>query len=345
MEKLKNINIKKVIKVLTLLFGFVLIIFISFFNASFDFANFNWAEWLANSSILVGIMIFGILMGTSTGADIQKEKPNGLFQSRCADYMATTLLIENIKIYFSQFWLWFKERKLIEKKVSYLIDNQFTSKEAKKCIAHIEKEDLVVGKLGLDESNPLEKIYVKNGVKIRKVNESGLECLKKTLEMKLDTYADSYYLSLYDDGDGKVNEAELGKRINEKIARDKRTNLVIKITSSLVISILWSAITIKDFTEGGGDGAKQKAWLNLLSRITSLITSFVSGYSTSVINVRDQARAIENKTNILKQFKTCYENGMFVPEDDDEMIEREYQEQEENKESELEKVDIEVDKV
>ena len=57
-EKINSINIKRAIKATTLLLGLILIIFISFFNATFDFANFKWGEWLANSSVLVGIMIF-----------------------------------------------------------------------------------------------------------------------------------------------------------------------------------------------------------------------------------------------------------------------------------------------
>ena len=118
-DKLKSINIKKAIKASTILIGLILVVFISFFNATFDFSNFNWYEWLANSSILVGIMIFGILMGNSTGTDIQQEKIGGLYQNNCIQYNEILVQIESIKIYFSQFWLWYKEQKLIEKKVDY----------------------------------------------------------------------------------------------------------------------------------------------------------------------------------------------------------------------------------
>ena len=164
-DKLKSINIKKAIKASTILVGLILVVFISFFNATFDFSNFNWYEWLANSSILVGIMIFGILMGNSTGTDIQQEKVGGLYQNNCIQYNEILVQIESIKIYFSQFWLWYKEQKLIEKKVDFLIDNQFDMRVAKVIIKNIEKDDCVVDKLGYNLANPNEKIYVKNGVK------------------------------------------------------------------------------------------------------------------------------------------------------------------------------------
>lgn len=325
-EKINSINIKKAIKASTLLVGLVLVIFISFFNATFDFAHFNWFEWLANSSILVGIMIFGILMGNSTGTDIQQEKVGGLYQTNCAKYNETSALVEPIKIYFSQFWLWYKERKLIEKKIDYLIDNQFDGRVAKIIVLNIEKEDLEIGKLGFDPLNENDKIYIKNNIKIKKLNEHQLEIVKKVFFFTLDTYGDSYYLSLYDEGDSKTNDAEKGKKINEKIERDKRRSFGLKISSSLIISIVWGALTIYDLTSGGDDATK-KAWMNLISRLTALITSYLSGFSTSVVNVRDRARAIENKTDILKYFKTTYDNKEFVPETYEQMIEREYKEQ------------------
>lgn len=326
-DKLDSSNIKKIIKAGTLLIGLVLIIFISFFNATFDFENINWFEWLANSSILVGIMIFGILMGGSTGTDIQQDKVNGRFQTACSEYKDITLQVECIKVYFSQFWLWYKERKLIEKKIDYLIDNQFDGRVARIIVKHIEKEDLVSGKLLYNQAEPLQKIYVKNGVKIKKLDLEKIEIIRKIYSFTLDTYGEGYYLSLFDDTESKVNDVEKGKKINEKINRDKRRNFGLKITSSLIISIVWGALTIYELT-GDGDSAVKKAWMNLLSRVCALITSFFSGYSTSVINVRDKASAIENKVDILKTFKSSYDNKLFVPETYEEMIEREFKEQE-----------------
>ena len=332
-DRLTSMNIKKLIKIFTFAFGFTLIVFISFFDMIFDFVNFDWQRWGADTAILVGIMIFGILMAISIGADIQKEKTDGLYQVNCTKYNETMLQIEAIKIYFSQFWLWYKAKKLIEKKIEYLVDNQFDIRVANTIIKTIEKEDLVVGKLIYDETKPDEKIYVKElkdkVVKYKKLDQEQAQIVLDTFSFMLDTYGDSYYLSLYDEGEVKVNEAEKAKAIARKIQRDKRNSFFMKIGGSLVISIVWSALTINEFVSEGGEGAMRRAWLNLLSRITALITSFVSGYATSIVNVKDQARAIENKINILKEYKYSYDNKLFIPESYEEMIERELREQEE----------------
>ena len=330
--KIKSIDIKKVVKSLALLFGISLIIFISFFDAKFDFTHIDWERWIARTTVLVGIMIFGILMGNSTGADIQKEKANGLFQQKCVEYNAIRELVKPIEDFFSGWWLFFKEKKLIEKKVDYLIDNQFDMRLAKQMIKVLEKDDFVVGKMIYDPNKEHEKIYVKvldsgEEVKFKKIKQEQADIILKTFEFYLDTYGESYYLSLYDYGDLKTNDAELGKKLAEKIRKDKRNAYILKIVFSLVVSIAWSALTVYDFISEGGEGAIKQAWLNLFSRITALVTSYISGFSTSVINVRDQARAIENKSKILSNFKHDIGTKVFIPESYDEEIEREYQEQ------------------
>lgn len=331
-ERIKSIDIKKVVKTLALLFGIILIIFISFFDAKFDFTNIDWERWIARTTVLVGIMIFGILMGNSTGSDIQKEKVGGLFQNKCIEYNETRALIKPIEDFFSSWWLFFKERKLIEKKVDYLIDNQFDMRLAKQIIKHLEKDDFVVGKMIVDPFKEYEKIYVKvldtgEEIKFKKIKQEQANIILKTYSFSLDTYGESYYMSLYDYGDLKTNDAELGKKLAEKIRKDKASALALKIVSSMVISIAWSALTVYDFISEGGDGAIKQAWLNLFSRITALVTSYISGFSTSVVNVRDQARAIENKSKILSNFHNDIKNKVFVPESYEEQLEREYQEQ------------------
>ena len=331
-EKLKSVDIKKVVKTLTILFGLILIIFISFFDAKFDFNNIDWQGWIARTTVLVGIMIFGILMGNSTGSDIQKEKVEGLYQLKCSEYNIIRELVRPIEDMFSAWWLYFKEKKLVEKKIDYLIDNQIEMRLAKQYIKYLEKEDIVVGKLVFDNTKEHEKVYAKeldNGetIKFKKIKQEEAEILLKVFSFSLDTYGESYYLSLYDYGDIKTNDAELGKKLAKKIRNDKRNALGLKIVSSLIVSIAWSALTIYDFVSEGGASAVKQAWLNLFSRMTALVTSYISGFSTSVVNVRDQARAIENKSKILSNFKNDIESKRFIPESYEEQLERLYKEQ------------------
>ena len=236
-----------------------------------------------------------------------------------------------------------KEEQITKTKTTCSSNEELTSH--KECVGtheeplcNIEKEDLRVGALGYDESKPHEKYFIKNGKPIKKLDNEALKVVKEAFNLRLDTFGESYYLTMLDEGLGKIKEAEVGKAIQHKIERDKRNAFIVKIISSLVISIVWSALTIRDFLSEG-DEATKKAWLNLLSRLSALVTSFVSGYSTAVVNVRDEANAIENKANILKTFKTSYDKQFFIAETYEEMVARELKEQEEaSKENDTEKL-------
>ena len=42
---LKSVDLKKTIKAITIVIGFALIVFMSFFSAKFDFGKMDWGEW------------------------------------------------------------------------------------------------------------------------------------------------------------------------------------------------------------------------------------------------------------------------------------------------------------
>ena len=336
----KGITTKKIIKGFAIVMGVSLIIFMTFFDAILDPKKLDLATWLTNSLTMLAIIVFGIVMGESIGEDAQKEKVNGMYQNASADYLIVRESIRQIDAFFSQWWLLHKQKRLFEKKIDFLVNNQFDTRVATTIVKYIEKEDIVVGKLIFDEKKPTEKIYIKEikgkQFKFKKIYADQKDIVLSIYKITLDTFGDDYYLSLYDDGIENTNDAEKGKKIAERIKQVKIWRKVIKIASALVISAVWGMLTIREFSGGGDeDSAMKTAWINLISRITSLITAFASGFSTSVINVKNLSYAIENKSEILRSYKQDYDNKVFIPETYEQMVEREYLEQiqveEENK--------------
>lgn len=331
----KGITTKKLIKGGAVFFGFALIIFMTFFDAIIDPKKLQLSTWLTNSLTVLAIMVFGIIMGESVGQDTQQEKVGGLYQNSCNEYLAIRESIRQIDTFFSQWWIKHKERRLREKKVDYLVSNQFDTQVANAIVRYIEKGDLVKGKLIYDDNRAFEKIYVKetdNNEKkpFKKLDNEQAEIVKHIFTITLDTFEPDYYLSLFDE-DLSTNDVEKGKKIANRITKTKIIKKATKIIGSLAISAVWGMLTIREFIDSSGgnaDAQRKAAWLNLISRITSLITSFASGYSTSVINVKLQSRAIQNKTDILTLYKNETEKKLFVPETYEQMIERELKEQE-----------------
>ena len=322
-----NITKKRVIKVATIIIVFALIVFSTISNAIIDPENLVFFKWLTNSLILVAIMVFGLLMGESLGEDEQKGIKNGLYQSAIREYEAVYATIQGIKIYFSNFFLWYKQRELKQEKIDFLMDNEIDGRWAKICVDKLEKSDFVEGKFILGQ-NDNEKIYVKempNGkkFKIHKATKEEASIIIKMFDVKIETYGYSYYLSYTEN---YVSGGNLKKAIplSKKLRNNKTFNRTLKIVSTLFISLIWGMLTTQEFQN---EAERKQAWFLLISRIACLITSIVSGWSSAVISVKIQADIINNKKDVLKDFKDSVDKQLFIPETYDEMVEREYLEQ------------------
>ncbi len=83
----KSFNLKKAMKGFTIVMGIALIVFMTVANITFDTGKLNLKEYICNSLILVGIMVFGLVMGESVGEDRQLEKVGGIYQTNLGEYM------------------------------------------------------------------------------------------------------------------------------------------------------------------------------------------------------------------------------------------------------------------
>lgn len=324
----KNLTKKKVIKVTTIAMVVALIVFSTISNAIIDPEHLNFFKWLTNSLILVAIMVFGLFMGESIGEDEQKERKFGLYQESIKNYESAYKLIEDIRIYFSNFFLWYKDREIRQAKIDYLMNNEIDGRWAKICVDKLEKADFVVGKFIIDESKPKEKVYMKempNGetAKIHKATQEEANKIIKMFDVKIETYGYAYYLS-YTENDVRGGNLRKAVPLNKKLHNNKLFNRILKIVSTLFISLVWGMLTVKEFSSGA---ERMQAWFLLISRITCLVSSIISGWTSAVISVKIQSNIINNKKDVLNDFRDSVDNHLFVPETYDEMVEREYQEQ------------------
>ena len=111
---------------------------------------------------------------------------------------------------------------------------------------------------------------------------------------------------------------------------------LIKIGSSLGISLIWGLLTVNDFISGNDT----QAWVNLVSRISALFTSFFSGWMASVKDVKIQARILINKYRVLKMFHNHYMSKLFIAKSDDELADEELKAYNKKKEERRASVEI-----
>ena len=324
----KNLTKKKIIKLMTIVMAIALIVFSTVSNAVIDPEHLNFFKWITNALVFIAIMIFGLLMGESLGEEEQKDKVGGLYQTSLADYDAVMQLIQGIKIYFADFFLWFKVREIKQEKIDYLMDNEIDGKWAAICVKYLEKSDFVLDKFIFNEEKPKEKIYLKelpDGKKV-KIHKATLEEANKIIKMfdvKIETYGYAYYLTCQDN---EIRGGKLRKAVplNKHLHLNKTFNRVLKIVSTLFISLIWGMLTVQEFSS---PEERKQAWFLLFSRIMCLFSSIISGWTSAVISVKIQAQIINNKKDVLQDFKDSVDKKLFIPESYDEMVEREYREQ------------------
>lgn len=312
MNKLKKLDIKQVIKSFTLIWGLITIVVMTITNLGIK-KEFDFFQWLSNSLILLGIMVFGLLMGESIGGDKQKEKVNGLYQTSLNEYNVFRSKVDNLLPYFNQFYNWFVKRELEDKKINYLLANDVDELKARSIVKYCDVNDY---------PEMIKHAIKKDDVIIRMLTDNELEPVYDVLsgKLKLDLCNPSYYLSAFALSTTK-SVLEVGKQLDKEIKFNKKTNRSVKIIFSLIVSLGLGILTVNEFMSG----SDSQAWVNLIARITSLFTSIFSGWLSSVIDVKLRAEKIKNKTTVLKMFKSSVDMKIFIPKTDQELAKEEYE--------------------
>lgn len=320
-ERMKrNFNLKKLTKLFTIVMGAGLIVFMSIANVSFDNEKFSWRDFAFSSLIMIGIMVFGLLMGESVGSDQQKEKIGGRYQTELCAYDEIHRQIEPMEIYFGQWFQWYSEKRGIAKRIDYLVSNGFEREWANAIVMHLESTEL--------ETLTKQSIE-KDGVIVKRVNEDQREILKALWDgsLNLDTPTSDYYLT----AESKSNVKDMLEQphmFERDLRANKFINRTLKIVSSIFISLIWSLMTVREFQ--GGEATQ--AWFNLFSRLTSLITAFSAGWATSVLDIRIRADMVLNKTNVLKMFQSCLDKREFTPKTYDEIAKEQFEREKKERE-------------
>jgi len=319
LDRIKKINLKNIIKAFTLTWGLVLIIIMTITNLGLK-QDFNFLDWLGNSLILFGIMVFGLLMGESIGGDKQREKLEhdeegniigGLFQKSLSDYNKVRKSIDDIVIYFIQFFQWFMPQELRDKKINYLIASGVEETKAKNIVKYCDYSNF--------EELKDHPIQIENVI-IRKLSDNEIEPIEKVLkgEIVLDANNPSYFLSAFGKNKSK-SILEIGSQLDKDIRFNRTSNRILKIVVSLGISLAFGLLTVKEFMQGDDI----QAWANLVSRITALFTSILSGWLSSVIDIKLKAQKLVNKMDVLVIFKNAYDKHLFVAKSEEELAKEE----------------------
>lgn len=340
-NKVKNINMKAAMRAFAVLWMLVLITVMTITNIGID-ETFNWHKWVANAMILFGITVFGLLIGESTGNDFQKERKDGVFQRNVKAYDVIRQIVEDIVIYFPLFYDWYIPQRIEKKNIEFLVTGGMHYQKAEAIVKYCSMDDFAELKSHAIEKEDAhgKKIHIK--ALLPKEVEPVKIVLNGDVEFKRSGAA--YYLQALAESN-QADIMEVGEFIKIDRKRTRIINRAVRITSGAIISLAIGILTVNEFMKGNDS----QAWVNLVSRITNLFTALFSGYLSGVSDVRKQADAIENKTDVLKMFKSAYDKHLFQVYDEEEQARREYekykQEQEEAKKNVIEPEIVQEEKL
>ena len=334
MAKIKKMNLKGTMRAFSIVWMIVLIIVMTITNIGID-KSFNWMTWVSNSMILFGVAVFGLLIGESSGIDIQKERENGLFQRTLRNYDDYRNSIDNLIIYFPLFYDWYVPQRIEKKYIQFLVEGGMHPKKAENIVKYCSMDDFLDLK-----SHAIEKTVNGKVIHIKKLLEKEVEPVKMVFngDVAFKQSGAAYYLQAFAESN-QADLMEVGEVIRETRAKNRRMNRAVRLVSGLIVSLALGILTVNDFMKGNDT----QAWLNLVARITNLFTALLSGYLSGVSDVTKQANAIENKTDVLKMFKNAYEKKLFTMYSEEEGAKREFEQyQKEEQEAKDNVIDPEV---
>lgn len=330
----RKLNPKKAMYAFNILFIALLIGIMTFANLIIDPNHMDWWSWLTRTLILVGILIPSIILGELMSADRQKENPDGLYQNALRRLKGNLESIKEIKIYFSQFFFWFKEKENIRLRRDFLMANEFDGLEATYIVRYVTKEDindLLVRPIKKTDENGKTII-------IKKLTQEKAEAVMAMLKGKLDIQERSYayYLSSSDDEGTSKSMLQEGARISKQRSKGTMRDRLLKVSSFIIFSAIWAMVTV----DSASDMGATQTWLNLASRLAAMVGGLTSGWLTSITATKLLARELDTKSEVLETFEKDYEKGIFKPKSYEELAKEEAEEYERKEKEALDSVII-----
>lgn len=315
-------NKAKLSRYLGLIAVIVATVVLSLYQMGWDPARIGWQSFIANTSLLVFLGVYGIFFGENEGKSLFKSLATGLYQATREAFLEIVDLITE-KSYTDALPDYITWR--------YQKDYENTCKMKMLSVRAFDKTvlDLTDEEIEQLHVKPLKIMIEGKEHYYSKLSDKQYQVIKDIRDGNVFVdYIDDYNFFLVEaDAEGKqlatqVKESESKK---SKISWQQRLSRIIMI---VLMAAIVAGFFIK-YTESGGDPvaeaeAKWQAIRDLLSRISCLIVSIASGFNTARLLNQVDVFVLKYKTSYDKTFYCCMENKTFTPTDYQTKAEQEF---------------------
>lgn len=320
-EKVKNIykeyisDRRTLLTIVAMTFGFLLTIALSF-GTRFFFKDINDSDFWSNFAISFALCVYCLYFGIPEGKELYQKKDNGRY-----------------KIARNEFLTIRKEAQLKDNEFNQWLDQYYEKSKKDYYRSILSLQGTVnpqVLDLDLTEIDNLAKPYKKcwkdtefEGRKdtiFRTHTQEQIDLIKKIYrgEIKVERIPNDFFKTI----DGKVVSSEYVEQARDKSKKMKKYAMLIVMRLVLIFlfAIIFASFGIEVAKATSGEQVLNQT-VRTVSRIWTMISSFVYGFSIGKVMCMDEASVFEFKYRVNVAFLN---DKHFIAMSEEEIAEKEY---------------------
>lgn len=308
-----------------------LIVVFSLTQAYFDPSKLKTLDYWVSLAIQIAICIFGMIAGKQSGDDISRNKKGGRYRMSLGAYTEIIKLIKDMGLYsYIGDWLEdYRQRKLQDKIRMVLGDNGIRQPE----VLDLNFSDLPNLKKGGWQKNwentPYKLKYWKEKEERSYTNfleytDHQIEIIKAIKEgkVRVSRLPSTFFVNAF--SETERDEWESSARAAKKKGLYLGANYIYKIVSMAIFSVLLTGLEV--LTTDSGDAAETaRMWLTIVSRISTLIMSYIWGAIVGFNMVKIDNEYLDFKISTMTTMTEEFKNGTYKKMSAQEMADAAYE--------------------
>ena len=281
------------------------------------FGTFDPVTFVSDVLILVAIALMSMSLSDGMSQEVNMNKTLGVYNEAVDNYEKALKAVEPIKIYFSQWFLWFKERETKNKRLNWLTAHNIDGISAKKILKYATMNDLAGMYKDCDERGYKKTLPDGKIVRLPKLEtEEAYQAAKSVLNGEHDVKAKNYSVYLYLESADELDMDTLSRQDYLKKRKEERRRRAYR---RMLVRVIGLALLFAALVPADPEEATANKWWIFLKRIGTFCTTFISGWLVGSNEVVGKAALIKDKRDKIEIFKDCHDKGLWHYKTEDEL--------------------------